>query len=94
MKLLRFGEPGKEKPGILSNNEILDVSSFGEDFGEKFFETDGIQRLKKMAGRKCFKTSEGKTRRSLRFAFYEAVKNYMRWIKLCEARSGIQHASP
>ena len=45
MKLLRFGDPGKEKPGILHNNEILDVSSFGEDFGEKFFETDGLERL-------------------------------------------------
>jgi 2,4-diketo-3-deoxy-L-fuconate hydrolase len=45
MKLLRFGEPGTEKPGVLINNEILDVSAFGEDFGEKFFETDGIARL-------------------------------------------------
>lgn len=45
MKLLRFGEPGKEKPGILLNDEIIDVSSFGEDFGETFFTNDGIQRL-------------------------------------------------
>jgi 2,4-diketo-3-deoxy-L-fuconate hydrolase len=45
MKLLRFGEPGTEKPGVLINNEILDVSAFGDDFGEKFFETDGIARL-------------------------------------------------
>jgi 2,4-didehydro-3-deoxy-L-rhamnonate hydrolase len=45
MKLLRFGEPGSEKPGVLVNNEILDISSFGEDIGEKFFETDGIRRL-------------------------------------------------
>jgi 2,4-diketo-3-deoxy-L-fuconate hydrolase len=45
MKLLRFGEAGKEKPGILVNDEILDVSSFGEDFGEIFFTTDGIDRL-------------------------------------------------
>jgi 2,4-didehydro-3-deoxy-L-rhamnonate hydrolase len=47
MKLLRFGDAGKEKPGVLLNDEILDVSSFGEDFGEKFFETDGLQRLRK-----------------------------------------------
>jgi 2,4-didehydro-3-deoxy-L-rhamnonate hydrolase len=47
MKLLRFGEPGKEKPGVLMNDEIIDVSSFGEDFGEKFFETDGLTRLTK-----------------------------------------------
>ena len=45
MKLLRFGEPGTEKPGVLINDEIADVSSFGEDFGETFFETDGINRL-------------------------------------------------
>jgi len=45
MKLLRFGEAGKEKPGILLNDEIIDVSSFGEDFGENFFANDGIPRL-------------------------------------------------
>ncbi len=46
MRLLRFGEPGNEKPGIFTDDKILDVSAFGEDFGEKFFETDGITRLK------------------------------------------------
>lgn len=45
MKLLRFGEPGREKPGILLNDRIYDVSSFGEDFGEGFFGNDGIRRL-------------------------------------------------
>lgn len=45
MKLLRFGEAGKEKPGILLNDEIVDVSSFGEDFGETFFTNDGVTRL-------------------------------------------------
>ena len=47
MKLLRFGEPGKEKPGILVDDQMFDVSSFGEDFGEKFLETDGLERLGK-----------------------------------------------
>jgi 2-keto-4-pentenoate hydratase/2-oxohepta-3-ene-1,7-dioic acid hydratase in catechol pathway len=47
MKILRFGEPGKEKPGVLDNKEILDVSSFGEDFNEDFFGTDGLDRLSK-----------------------------------------------
>ena len=45
MKLLRFGEPGKELPGVLINNEILDVSDFGEDFGENFLGSNGIDRL-------------------------------------------------
>src|SRR5690606_13013484 len=33
------------KPGVLLNDEIVDVSSFGEDFGEIFFANDGIRRL-------------------------------------------------
>ena len=45
MKLLRFGDAGNEKPGVLLNDEIIDVSSFGEDFGETFFTNDGIRRL-------------------------------------------------
>ena len=47
MKILRFGEPGKEKPGVLVNGEILDVSAFGQDFNEDFFGTDGLDRLSK-----------------------------------------------
>jgi 2,4-didehydro-3-deoxy-L-rhamnonate hydrolase len=45
MKLLRFGESGKEKPALLVNDQIIDVSSFGEDFNEQFFGTDGPKRL-------------------------------------------------
>jgi 2-keto-4-pentenoate hydratase/2-oxohepta-3-ene-1,7-dioic acid hydratase in catechol pathway len=46
MKLIRFGEPGKEKPGIIdASGNHRDVSDFGEDFNETFFETDGIKRL-------------------------------------------------
>jgi 2,4-diketo-3-deoxy-L-fuconate hydrolase len=45
MKLLRFGEAGNEKPGIVLQDEMFDLSGFGEDFGETFFETDGINRL-------------------------------------------------
>jgi 2,4-didehydro-3-deoxy-L-rhamnonate hydrolase len=47
MKILRFGEPGKEKPGVLVNGEIFDVSAFGQDFNEDFFGTDGLDRLSK-----------------------------------------------
>lgn len=46
MKLIRFGKAGKEKPGIqLENGQRIDVSSFGEDFTEDFFTTDGVKRL-------------------------------------------------
>ncbi|WP_086478159.1 MULTISPECIES: fumarylacetoacetate hydrolase family protein [Arenibacter] len=46
MKLIRFGEVGKEKPGVqLENGKRLDVSAFGRDFDEDFFGTDGLEQL-------------------------------------------------
>jgi 2-keto-4-pentenoate hydratase/2-oxohepta-3-ene-1,7-dioic acid hydratase in catechol pathway len=46
MKLIRFGNTGEEKPGIINKNgQRLDVSKFGEDYNEAFFEKDGIKRL-------------------------------------------------
>ena len=45
MKLIRFREEGNEKPGIVLNDEYFDASAFGEDYGERFFETDGLTRL-------------------------------------------------
>lgn len=46
MKLIRFGKEGKVKPGIINKKgERLDVSAFGEDYNEDFFETNGIKRL-------------------------------------------------
>jgi 2,4-didehydro-3-deoxy-L-rhamnonate hydrolase len=46
MKLIRFGDAGKEKPGIeLKNGKRIDVSGFGEDYTEDFFAVDGIKRL-------------------------------------------------
>ena len=47
MKLIRFGNVGKEKTGIIINDEYYDTSSFGEDYNEHFFETDGLNRLQK-----------------------------------------------
>ncbi|HEV2833386.1 MAG TPA: fumarylacetoacetate hydrolase family protein [Hanamia sp.] len=47
MKLIRFGEINKEKTGIIIDDEYYDTSSFGEDYNEHFFETDGLNRLQK-----------------------------------------------
>lgn len=48
MKLIRFGAVGEEKPGIqLNSGDRIDISGFGEDYTESFFETDGINRLAK-----------------------------------------------
>nr|WP_294898762.1 fumarylacetoacetate hydrolase family protein [uncultured Pedobacter sp.] len=45
MKLIRYGTVGKEKTGVVINGKKYDTSAFGEDYDEKFFETDGINRL-------------------------------------------------
>ncbi|WP_022821871.1 fumarylacetoacetate hydrolase family protein [Hymenobacter norwichensis] len=45
MKLIRYGQPGHEKPGVILNDQQLDVSAFGEDYNEAFFATDGLTRL-------------------------------------------------
>ena len=45
MKLIRFGEPGKKKPGILIGEKRLDVSSVVADYNEAFFENDGLGKL-------------------------------------------------
>ncbi|MBC9930362.1 fumarylacetoacetate hydrolase family protein [Chitinophaga qingshengii] len=45
MKLIRFGLPGQEKPGIVTAAGMFDVSAFGEDFGEQFLATNGLERL-------------------------------------------------
>jgi 2,4-diketo-3-deoxy-L-fuconate hydrolase len=45
MKLIRFGEAGKEKPGVIINDVKYDASAFGEDYTEAFFENNGLVRL-------------------------------------------------
>jgi 2-keto-4-pentenoate hydratase/2-oxohepta-3-ene-1,7-dioic acid hydratase in catechol pathway len=46
MKLIRFGKPGKEKPGLFINDDkYIDVSEFCADFNEEFFASDGLNRL-------------------------------------------------
>ncbi len=45
MKLIRFGEEGKEKPGVVLNDKRYDVSSIVTDYNEAFFENDGLKKL-------------------------------------------------
>jgi 2,4-didehydro-3-deoxy-L-rhamnonate hydrolase len=46
MKLIRFGELGKEKPGLqLSDGSRIDASGFGGDYDEAFFASGGLARL-------------------------------------------------
>jgi 2-keto-4-pentenoate hydratase/2-oxohepta-3-ene-1,7-dioic acid hydratase in catechol pathway len=46
MKLIRFGEPGKEKPGaLLSDGSRIDASGLGSDYNETFFGDSDLQEL-------------------------------------------------
>ena len=48
MKLIRFGNEGAVKPGLLLDDQTrIDVSGFGEDYNENFFATQGTARLEK-----------------------------------------------
>jgi 2,4-diketo-3-deoxy-L-fuconate hydrolase len=45
MKLIRFGDPGKEKPGICIDGNYYDVSGFIKDYDEVFFANGGLPHL-------------------------------------------------
>lgn len=51
MKLIRFGEPGREQPGLLLNDgTFIDTSGFRPtgvfDYDEEFFDGDGLAQLR------------------------------------------------
>jgi len=51
MKLIRFGEPGREKPGVLlEDGKRLDVSAAVADYDEAYFGGGGIDRLREWLG--------------------------------------------
>jgi 2,4-diketo-3-deoxy-L-fuconate hydrolase len=48
MKLIRVGQLGKEKPCVLlKDGSRIDVSSFGWDYNEEFFENGGLAALER-----------------------------------------------
>ena len=50
MKLIRFGEPQHETPGLLGADGVrIDASRFGQDYDEAFFAADGLARLAEWA---------------------------------------------
>ncbi len=48
MKLIRFGEKGKERPGVMVDEKLFDVSQFVKDYDGDFFANDGVEKLKKI----------------------------------------------
>jgi 2,4-didehydro-3-deoxy-L-rhamnonate hydrolase len=54
MRLIRFGPKGKEKPGILTRDNIrVDLSGFFPDWDTKFFAGDGLQQLAEVVSDKA-----------------------------------------
>lgn len=45
MKLCRVGQVGDEHPALYVGDQRIDVSAFGEDYGEAFFGSGGLARL-------------------------------------------------
>lgn len=45
MKLIRYGQAGKEKTGVIIGDVKYDTSAFGGDYNEEFFEDNGLERL-------------------------------------------------
>ena len=46
MKLVRFGQQGNEKPGVLINGKRWDISEFIKDYDQDFFANNGIEKLR------------------------------------------------
>jgi 2-keto-4-pentenoate hydratase/2-oxohepta-3-ene-1,7-dioic acid hydratase in catechol pathway len=52
MKLMRWGEPDREKPGLLlEDGARVDASGYGADYGEMFFENGGLASLREWFSR-------------------------------------------
>jgi 2,4-didehydro-3-deoxy-L-rhamnonate hydrolase len=52
MKLIRFGQPNKERPGIIIGDEYFDTSAITKDYNEEFFESGGLDVLQKAVNEK------------------------------------------
>jgi 2-keto-4-pentenoate hydratase/2-oxohepta-3-ene-1,7-dioic acid hydratase in catechol pathway len=63
VRLIRFGEHDRERPGVLlPDGRRVDVSAFGEDWNETFFAGDGPTRLERWLahhGARCPRVMEG-----------------------------------
>lgn len=48
MKLIRYGEAGSEKPGVMIGEKYYDLSSYIHDYNEAFFEKGGLNWLSQL----------------------------------------------
>jgi 2,4-didehydro-3-deoxy-L-rhamnonate hydrolase len=45
MKLIRYGQPGQEKPGVIIDDVQYALNGFDSDFDQAFFGGDGLEKL-------------------------------------------------
>ncbi len=62
MKLIKFGEAGAEKPGVIINDKYFDVSHLVNDYDEAFFGGDGLQKLQSAIATADLKEVDSNTR--------------------------------
>jgi 2,4-didehydro-3-deoxy-L-rhamnonate hydrolase len=62
MKLIRYGDAGREKPAVIINDGWFDVSGYVDDYNEGFFENDGLPSLKKVIDERSLKPVPVNTR--------------------------------
>jgi len=48
MQLIRFGEVGNEKPGVLIDGKRKDLSSKFRDWDRDFFHNNGLNKIKEI----------------------------------------------
>src|SRR5687768_14475220 len=50
MKMIRYGDAGRERPGLqLANGDRVDASDVTRDFDQAFFEDSGLEKLARWA---------------------------------------------
>lgn len=62
MKLIRYGAPGQEKPGVIIGEKYYDVSHLVKDYDEQFFSGNAIEELKKQTAYGGLREVNKKTR--------------------------------
>lgn len=48
MRLLRFGQPGQERPGVFIDGKRKDLSAHFKDWDHQFFQEEGLTKLEKL----------------------------------------------
>jgi 2-keto-4-pentenoate hydratase/2-oxohepta-3-ene-1,7-dioic acid hydratase in catechol pathway len=48
MKLIRFGDKGQEKPGVMINHQRKDCSGYFSDWNREFFNNNGLNNLREL----------------------------------------------